>query len=269
MTVRLLVAGPSGRMGKAVFGAAHAISGIEMVGVIADPVLTADKGPLIAPAPDGQGGERPISILPNVAAASGADVLVDFTVPVAAVDLAMACADNGVALVTGTTGLSDREQTTIVDASRKIPVVQSGNFSLGVNALMALVEKAARALHGFDIEVTETHHRRKIDSPSGTALMLGEAAARGRDTTLTEKAVFERYGQVGPRKDGEIGFSVVRGGGVVGDHDVSFLAESEVVTISHRAIDRGLFAQGAVRAAQWAKDQPPGLYSMRDVLGLG
>ncbi|MEM9421782.1 MAG: 4-hydroxy-tetrahydrodipicolinate reductase, partial [Pseudomonadota bacterium] len=160
------------------------------------------------------------------------------------------------------------QQAVLQQAALSVPVVQSGNFSLGVNLLMALVEKTAAKLNEFDIEVTEVHHRRKVDAPSGTALMLGEAAAHGRGTSLSERGVFTRHGQVGPRSPEEIGFSVVRGGGVYGDHDVSFMSDDEVITLSHRALSRTLFAQGAIRAARWVVGRPPGLYSMRDVLEI-
>lgn len=207
-------------------------------------------------------------IVTRLEEAPEADVVIDFSHADLTPTLAKACADRVTPLVTGTTGLSADQQKVLTEVSGTIPVLQSGNMSLGVNLLMALVEQAAERLSGYDIEVTEAHHRRKKDAPSGTALMLGEAAAKGRGTTLTQAGTFARHGQTGPRKDGEIGFSVIRGGGVRGDHDVGFYGENEVLSLSHRALDRNLFAQGALQAAKWIHDQPPGFYSMRDVLAL-
>ncbi|HYD43839.1 MAG TPA: 4-hydroxy-tetrahydrodipicolinate reductase, partial [Phenylobacterium sp.] len=153
---------------------------------------------------------------------------------------------------------------------RRIPIVYSRNYSLGVNLLMGLVEQAARALSAgsYDIEVAEAHHRRKVDAPSGTALMLGEAAARGRGVTLADVAQRGRDGITGARRVGDIGFSVVRGGGIFGEHQVLFAAEDEVLSLTHTALSRGLFARGALEAARWVKGRPPGLYDMQDVLGL-
>ena len=157
----------------------------------------------------------------------------------------------------------------MAEHAKRIAIVRSGNFSLGVNVLAALVEQAAARLGaGWDIEITEAHHRRKIDAPSGTALLLGEAAAHGRNAPLSELRLKPYDGVTGERPEGRIGFSVIRGGGIVGEHDVRFVAEREALTLSHTAFDRAVFADGALAAAAWAADKPPGLYSMRDVLGL-
>lgn len=203
-------------------------------------------------------------------ALAAAQVAIDFTIPDASVALARAAADKGVALVIGTTGLSDDHFRQIADTSRQIAIVQAGNFSLGLNMLLGLVAQAARALpaDAYDIEVFEAHHRRKVDAPSGTALMLGEAVAGGRGVSLASVARRGRDGITGARPVGEIGFSVMRGGGVIGEHSVTFAAEDEILTISHSARDRGLFARGALAAARWVADRPPGLYDMQDVLGL-
>ncbi len=256
MGAQILVSGPSGRMGRAVLALLEGAAEDQLIGVIADEQVTVSTG------------HPQAAVFDDVASASSAEVLVDFTAPAATVGFAPACAARGVALVTGTTGLDADEQAAVRAAADTVPVVQAGNFSLGINLLMALVEQAAQRLSDYDIEILEAHHRRKIDAPSGTALMLGEAAARGANVSLSERAVFERYGQVGPRKEGEIGFSVLRGGGVHGDHDVSFLSEEEIVTLSHRAMDRALFARGALAAARWVVGKPPGLYTMRDVLEI-
>lgn len=204
-------------------------------------------------------------------ALAACDVVVDFTTPAASVELAAFAAQRGgPALVIGATGASPEQQAAYAEAASRIPVVYSRNYSLGVNMLMGLVQQTARALSagGYDIEVTEAHHRRKVDAPSGTALMLGEAAARGRGVQLAQVAQRGRDGITGERRIGDIGFSVVRGGGIFGEHEVLFAAEDEVLTLSHSALSRGLFARGALEAARWVKGRPPGLYDMQDVLGL-
>ena len=175
------------------------------------------------------------------------------------------------AAAASSTGLSQDEEQAVHEAAARIAIVKSGNFSLGVNLLLGLVRQAARALPAadYDIEVFEAHHRRKIDAPSGTALMLGQAAAEGRGIDLDGAAERGRDGITGPRGQGAIGFSVMRGGGIVGEHSVIFAAEDEIVTLSHSARDRSLFARGALAAAAWVKGRPPGLYDMMDVLGLG
>ncbi|AZO25387.1 4-hydroxy-tetrahydrodipicolinate reductase [Mesorhizobium sp. M1E.F.Ca.ET.045.02.1.1] len=200
-----------------------------------------------------------------------ADVVVDFTTPAASAELAKACAARGgPALVIGSTGFDAAELETIADAARKIAIVRSGSYSLGLNLLTGLVEQAARALGAddCDIEIFEAHHRLKVDAPSGTALMLGEAAARGRGVRLDELARRTRDGVTGPRPAGEIGFAVLRGGSIVGEHSASFLGEAEALTLSHAAGDRSMFARGAIAAALWVAGQPPGEYGMRDVLGF-
>ena len=205
------------------------------------------------------------------AALAVADVVVDFTTPAASVALAQAAAARGgPALVIGSTGIDEAQLAAIAAAARKVPIVRSANYSLGLNMLMGLVEQAARALgpQAYDVEVFEAHHRHKVDAPSGTALMLGEAAARGRGVSLSNAARRTRDGITGARPEGEIGFSVMRGGGIVGEHSVTFAAEDEILTLSHSARDRSLFARGAVAAARWVAGKPPGLYDMRDVLGF-
>ena len=250
--LRLLVAGATGQTGGAAFRQAAEDDTIDLVGGLAG--SSADDGT--------------IPIFGDISHAPEADVLIDFTTADAAPDLIKEAASRGMAVVSGTTGLSDEQEAVVREAAKSVPIVRSGNFSVGINMLLSLVEQAARSLDGFDIEITETHHRRKIDAPSGTALMLGEAAARGIGSTLHDRGIFGRAGKAGPRKDGEIGISAVRGGGVYGDHTVSFFSENEMIGISHRAMDRGLFAQGALTAAKWVEGKAPGIYSMRDVLGL-
>jgi len=199
------------------------------------------------------------------------DVVIDFSTPEASVELAAACAERGgPALVIGSTGLSPEQDALIEAAAEKIAIVRSGNFSLGLNILIGLVEHAAQRLDGrdWDIEVLETHHRRKVDAPSGTALMLGEAAANGRGRDLEDLKTAPYDGITGPREPGKIGFASLRAGGVIGEHTVLFGSDDELLTLSHSAIDRSLFAKGAVAAAAWVRNRRPGLYDMQDVLGF-
>ena len=198
------------------------------------------------------------------------DVMIDFSSPKAAIDAALGMHSTRChSLITGTTGYSATEERALLKASESITLVKSGNFSLGVNMLEALVEQAAARLSdGWDIEIFDMHHKHKVDAPSGTALMLGEAAARGRGSDLDQLGVRARSGSNSARKPGEIGFAALRGGGVIGEHQVRLASELEMLTLSHSAVDRSVFAHGAVAAALWAHDRPKGLYSMRDVLGL-
>ena len=202
--------------------------------------------------------------------AASADVWIDFTTPQASLEaLDLLKLTKVKAAVVGTTGLSPQQEQHIAEHAKRIAIVRDRNFSLGVNLMIGLVEQvAARLGADWDIEITEGHHRRKVDAPSGTALMIGEAAARGRGKPLTELRVPPHDGQTGPRKPGSIGFSVIRAGGIIGDHEAAFGSDEEILSISHRALDRAIFAKGALAAAKWAVDQNPGLYSMRDVLGL-
>jgi 4-hydroxy-tetrahydrodipicolinate reductase len=200
------------------------------------------------------------------------DVLIDFSAPELSTALAAKAAETGrPALVIGTTGLDAAQQRTVEQAAERVPIVFSGNYSLGVNVLVGLARQAARILgpEAFDIEVFEAHHRRKVDAPSGTALMLGEAAAAGRGQSLEQLRAPVREGVGEPRQAGAIGFAALRGGGIVGEHAVVFAGEDEVLTLSHSARDRALFARGAVEAAIWVSPRPPGLYDMQDVLGFG
>jgi 4-hydroxy-tetrahydrodipicolinate reductase len=198
-----------------------------------------------------------------------ADGLLDFTVPAATVAFAELTARKRLVHVIGTTGLSGENEKLIVQAARRAIIVKSGNMSMGVNLLAALVKRVARTLdEEFDVEILEMHHNRKVDAPSGTALMLGRAAAEGRGVDLDQRAVRARDGHTGARSPGDIGFAALRGGSVVGDHTVIFAGPAERIELIHRAEDRMIFARGAVRAALWARGRSPGLYSMADVLGL-
>jgi 4-hydroxy-tetrahydrodipicolinate reductase len=256
--LRLGVAGALGRMGQAVIALASARDDIELAAAFDRP------------------GAHPASVQGvEVVSAQSAlpicDAIIDFTTAQASTALArLAAAHGGPALVIGSTGFSDEEESVLAEASARIAIVKSGNFSLGFNVMAGLVAQAARRLgaEAWDIEILEAHHRRKVDAPSGSALMLGEAAAGGRGVSLAEASVRGRDGMTGPRPAGAIGFAVVRGGGVVGEHSVILAAEDEIVTLSHSARDRRLFARGAVEAALWVRGRPPGLYDMRDVLGF-
>ncbi|MGQ2991208.1 MAG: 4-hydroxy-tetrahydrodipicolinate reductase [Brevundimonas sp.] len=199
------------------------------------------------------------------------DVVIDFSTPEASVALAKLAAERGgPALVIGSTGFTEEQETEILAAAENVAIVRSGNFSLGVNILIGLVEHAAQRLdpRDWDIEVIEAHHRLKVDAPSGTALMLGEAAADGRGVDLSEVRLPPYDGITGEREPGKIGFASIRAGGIVGDHSVLFASSAETLTLSHSAIDRSLFAKGAVAAAAWVRTRRPGLYDMQDVLGF-
>ncbi len=196
-------------------------------------------------------------------------VVIDFTLPGAIPDHAAAAKETGTAWVVGMTGLDDADESILADAARSVPVVFAPNMSLGINLLFGLVEQVARVLDdGFDIEVFEIHHNRKIDAPSGTALGLGRAAAKGRNVDFDDAAVLSREGHTGARERGKIGFAALRGGDIVGDHSVTFAGAGERVEITHRAAGRHIYAAGAVRAALWSAGREPGLYNMADVLGL-
>ena len=265
--MRLIVAGADGRMGRAVIQAIAAGKGLALAGAI-DAAGTAaigqDAGELAGL------GKNGIAVIDKIEPLlDAADGLIDFTVPKATVGFAELLARKGLVHVIGTTGLTAADETAIAGAAKRAVVVKSGNMSLGVNLLAALVERVARALDDeFDIEIVEMHHSRKVDAPSGTALMLGRAAAAGRNIDLAQASVMSREGHTGARRAGAIGFAALRGGTVVGDHSVIFAGPSERVELTHKAEDRMIFARGALKAALWARGRPAGLYSMADVLGL-
>ncbi len=200
---------------------------------------------------------------------SVSDAVLEFTHADSAPAYAKLAAEKKKILITGTTGLSREQQAVIEEAAKQVAVVQAMNFSLGLNVLLSLVEKTARQLDiGYDIEILEFHHNNKLDAPSGTAFALGRAAAAGRGVALDDVAVWGRKGQVGARRPGDIGYAVLRGGDIIGDHQVMFAGEGEMIELSHRSTSRHIYALGALRAALWARGKPPGLYGMRDVLGL-
>jgi 4-hydroxy-tetrahydrodipicolinate reductase len=254
-------------MGKALIAAILDTDGATLSGAIerkGAAALGQDAGSLV--------GQPSIGIaltddpLPVFAAS---DAVLDFTAPEATLHYAELAAQARIVHVIGTTGMSEDDEQKLNAAARHAAIIKSGNMSLGVNLLAVLVKQAAKALSAdFDIEVLEMHHKAKVDAPSGTALLLGEAAADGRGLNLQEDGVFTRHGITGPRPEGAIGFATMRGGSVVGDHSVLFAGPAERITLSHHAEDRSLFARGAVKAALWGYGKKPGRYTMQDVLGL-
>jgi 4-hydroxy-tetrahydrodipicolinate reductase len=266
--MRLVVVGAAGRMGRTLIRLIAETEGVVLAGAIERPgaaELGRDAGELAGTGPLGIVLED--DPLPVFARAEG---VLDFTAPAASALFAGYAAQARIVHVIGTTGLEGEHEARIAAAARHTPIVQSGNMSLGVNLLAVLVRQAARALGAvdWDIEVLEMHHRHKVDAPSGTALLLGRAAAAGRGIALDAHSVRVRDGHTGPRPEGAIGFATLRGGSVVGEHSVILAGPGERVSLVHQAEDRAIFARGAVKAALWAREQKPGLYSMRDVLGL-
>ncbi len=265
--LKIAIAGAAGRMGRTLVRLVSETPGVALAGGFegpGSPAIGEDLGVLAGIGATGKTvSDDALDVLRQV------DALIDFTTPAASTALAEFSAQARIVHVIGTTGLSEEQESAIRAAARHARIVKSGNMSLGVNLLALLVEKAAASLGPeFDIEILEMHHRRKVDAPSGTALLLGEAAAHGRNVSLKERSVRVRDGHTGARVSGDIGFATLRGGSVVGEHAVIFAGEAERIELVHRAESRDIFARGAIAAARWAYDQPPGLYSMRDVLGL-
>lgn len=265
--MRLIVAGAGGRMGRTLVKAIAETKGLALVGAIegaGSALIGKDAGELAGI------GSNGIKVTSDAAALlDKADGIVDFTIPAATVVLAALAAKANKVHVIGTTGCSAADDAKIAEAAKTATIVKSGNMSLGVNLLAALTKRVAKTLDAaFDIEVLEMHHNQKIDAPSGTALLLGQAAAAGRGIDLKTHEVMSRVGHTGARKAGDIGFATLRGGSVVGEHTVMFAGPAERIELTHRAADRMIFARGALHAALWAGKQKPGLYSMMDVLGL-
>jgi len=264
--MRLVVAGAGGRMGRTLIKAIAESKGLALAGAVeqAGPLIGQDAGVLAGLGANGI--KLATDAAPLLASADG---VLDFTIPKATVELAGLAAKAGIVHVIGTTGLSAEEEGKIKEAAKAAIIVKSGNMSLGVNLLAALVKQVAKTLdEDFDIEIVEMHHNRKIDAPSGTALLLGRAAAEGRGIDLDKRSARGRDGHTGARKAGDIGFAALRGGTVVGEHQVIFAGTAERLELVHRAEDRMIFARGALKAALWGRGKPPGLYSMADVLGL-
>jgi len=264
--LKVAIAGAGGKMGAANIRAIAATPGITVISAFdraGAPVIGKDAGELAGIEALG------VAVTDDIAAAlSGADAIIDFTAPANSVALAREAAKRGLVHIIGTTGCSEADDAAIREAASGARIVMAGNFSLGVNLLMGLVKQAAAALPGFDIEILEMHHNKKVDAPSGTALMLGEAAALGRNVDLKTHSERGRDGHTGARQEGSIGFASLRGGNVIGEHRVILAGPSERIELNHIADNRALFAEGAVRAALWARSQQPGFYSMADVLGF-
>ncbi len=266
--MKLAVMGAGGRMGGALIRAINEMPNAVLVAAIdrdGVPAIGQDSGVLSGI------GENGIPVSSDLEAGLDAcDGVIDFTVPQASVELSKKVAAHNCIQVIGTTGCTAEEDAQIAASGANATIVKSGNMSLGINLLAVLVEQAAAALQAsdFDLEVLEMHHKHKVDAPSGTALLLGEAAAKGIGIDLADNSVRTRDGITGAREEGTIGFATLRGGSVIGDHSVILAGGGERIELSHSAQDRSLFATGAVRAALWGHGKPAGLYSMRDVLGL-
>jgi 4-hydroxy-tetrahydrodipicolinate reductase len=265
--MKITIAGAAGRMGQMLIQRIAATPGCALGGAIEAPTSNA----IGRDASEVAGLEaKGVKISADAALAiAGSNAVIDFTVPAATVVHARIAAEKGVPMVIGTTGLTPEQTASVHDAAKHVPIMWAANMALGVNILLALVERTAAMLDpGYDIEVFEMHHRHKIDAPSGTALALGRAAAAGRQVRLEDVWRKSRDGHTGARPSGEIGFAALRGGEEVGVHTVMFAAAGERLELSHRAFSRETYAAGAVRAAQWLQGKRPGLYGMKDVLGL-
>jgi 4-hydroxy-tetrahydrodipicolinate reductase len=265
--MRLIVAGACGRMGRTLIQAIAATEGVTLAGAVeaaGAAVIGRDAGELAGLGASG------VKVAADAAPLiETADGLIDFTVPAATIAFAELIARKGLVHIIGTTGLSGADEKLIAEAASRAVIVKSGNMSMGVNLLAALVKRVAKTLdEDFDIEILEMHHNKKVDAPSGTALMLGRAAADGRGIDLAQRSVKSRDGHTGARNRGDIGFAALRGGTAVGDHTVIFAGTAERLELVHKAEDRMIFARGALKAAQWGRGRKPGLYSMADVLGL-
>ncbi|MEC8427948.1 MAG: 4-hydroxy-tetrahydrodipicolinate reductase [Pseudomonadota bacterium] len=265
--VRIAVTGAAGRMGKTLIEAVANAEGVELTAALERPessLIGADSGELAGL------GKNGVAIAANIAdVIDQFDVLIDFTAPVATLANAKACAEAGKNIVIGTTGFTPEQEQELLGNQSATALCKAANFSTGVNVTLKLLKQAAEILgDDYDIEIYEAHHRHKVDAPSGTALAMGEAVAEGVNRNLREVAVYGREGQTGARERETIGFATVRGGDVVGDHTVMFMADGERVEISHKASSRMSFARGAVRAAAWLAAKNNGLFDMQDVLGL-
>ena len=264
---RIAIAGAAGRMGKALIESTHKHPAATLGAATVRPgssLIGADAGEL------GNVGKLGVVLVGSIAEVIDQfDVLIDFSSPLATLDNVKICAAHNKAIVIGTTGFSAAEKTELLSYQTQIPLLLSANFSTGVNLCFKLLDMAARVLaNDYDVEVYEAHHRHKVDSPSGTAMRMGEVLASALERDLDKVAVYGREGQIGARARDTIGFATVRGGDVVGDHTVMFMADGERVEITHKASSRLAFSNGAVRAAIWLQQQKSGLFDMQDVLGL-
>lgn len=265
--IKVAVTGVAGRMGGRILSLLRQEDGIEIVGATekkGHPDLGKDAGTVI-----GVGGLNLLVSDSIERAACDASAIIDFTGPGATLEHARYASKNGKAMVIGTTGLGQDERSKIEELARSFPCVLSPNMSIGVNVMFEISKRIAAHLgDGFDVEIIEAHHRHKVDSPSGTAIRLGEEIAEALGRDFQKVARFERYGQIGDRKKDEIGIQAVRGGDVVGEHTVAFFGTGERIELTHKASSRDNFAMGAIRAMKWVVDKPPGIYTMKDVLGI-
>ena len=264
--MKVIIAGAAGRMGRELLKCAHQDAEIDIIGAseaAGSDWIGKDIGEVIGEV------NMNIKIVSDILELiKSADVIIDFTNPETTLTNATLAAQARISHIIGTTGFRNEEIEKLKKAGNHAVLVQSGNMSLGINILSQMTEKIAKVLSDFDIEITETHHNQKVDAPSGTALLLGNSAARGRSLNLTDNAVYERYGNTGRRDKNTIGFSSIRGGNIVGEHSVIFAGDSEVITLSHSALSRTIFVKGAMLAARWSQDKDPGYYSMDDVLNI-
>lgn len=267
--IQLAIAGAAGRMGRALIAAAARAADLHIAAAIEHP-----EHPAVGKDAGVVAGEPPLGVAVRADLAGDFDVLIAFATPAATLEHLTQCRRQRRAIVIGTTGFDAAERARIREAGAEIPLLLAANTSIGMNMCVTLAATAAAmlkesaALNAFDIEIVEAHHRHKVDAPSGTALLLGETMAAATGKNLDAAGVFARHGKTAARNPGDIGFSAIRGGDLAGEHTVLFIGDGERVEITHRATDRKIFAAGALRAAAWLARQPPGCYSMRDVLGL-
>ncbi len=262
--MRIAISGASGRMGRMLIEAVLSHADLTLAAALdhsGSSHLGEDAGAFL-------GKQTGVKLGSDLAVLKDCDCLIDFTRPEGTLAHIKACEEYGTKMVIGTTGFDADGQAAIASAAKKIAIVFAPNMSIGVNATLKLLEQAARMLNsGYDVEISETHHRHKVDAPSGTALIMGETIAQAWDKKLDDIADWSRHGHTGARKDGQIGFSVVRGGDVIGDHTVMFLGAGERIEIAHKSSSRGTYAQGSLRAALFLKDKTEGLFSMQQVIG--
>lgn len=264
MSLQVAIAGASGKMGRMLLEACAADGDATLVAA-----LDAPQSPAIGVSSKAFGARMDVAVSADAWSIPRGAVLIDFTRPEATLAYLEACVAGGVGMVIGTTGFDEAGKARIAEAARKIPIVFSPNYSVGVNTLFKLLELAAKSLDtGYDVEILEMHHRMKVDAPSGTAIKLGEVIAEAQGTKLADRAVYAREGHTGERKNGTIGFATLRGGDVVGDHTVVFAGTGERIEITHKSASRATYAVGALRAAKFLHGKPLGLFDMHDVLGL-
>jgi 4-hydroxy-tetrahydrodipicolinate reductase len=264
MSLQVAIAGASGKMGRMLFEACAADAETTLVAA-----LDATHSPAIGVSARAFGANADVVVTADAWSIPRGAVLIDFTRPEATLAYLEACVAGGVAMVIGTTGFDEIGKAKIAEAAKKIPIVFSPNYSVGVNTVFKLLELAAKSLDsGYDIEILEMHHRMKVDAPSGTAIKLGEVIAEAQGTKLADRAVYAREGHTGERKNGTIGFATLRGGDVVGDHTVVFAGTGERIEITHKSASRATYAVGALRAAKFLHGKTLGLFDMHDVLGL-